>query len=66
MGQAIRYFLSCISSPCSKYRVAVTVDQIIIANATTPPNAFLRSANSDSNAKNEKGSKEQPNMLIVL
>jgi len=47
-----------MSSPCSKYRVAVTVDHAITENATTAPRRFFKSAKSVRSAKKTNGSSE--------
>lgn len=62
----MRYFLSSISSPYSKYRVAVTVDQAIIISEITPPNRLCKSRKIAIDAKNKNGKSEYPKMLIVL
>jgi len=55
-----------MSSPYSKYLVAVTVDQRIIRKDTIPPAMPFRSANTASQARKVHGSREYPTMLMVL
>ena len=62
----MRYFLSSMSSPYSKYLVAVTVDQTMIASEISPPARLLRSTKTEVSARNTKGIREYPRMLAVL
>ena len=55
-----------MSSPYSRYLVAVTVDHIIMSELAIPPRTVCMSVNTAKRAKNAKGSSEYPRMLIIL
>jgi hypothetical protein len=66
MGYAIKYFLSSMSRPYSRYRVAVTVDQRIMRELAIPPIKECMSVKMAIKANRAKGSREYPRILIIL